>query len=169
MPNIIKLSPAIAKRAAELALSKKAFDVNIVDLRKIKNAFTDFFVICSCDSDTQVRAVAGAIQEGLKESGVGVYHREGESVGQWVLIDCVDVVIHVFHRVAREYYTLERLWGDAKITTVTDKVPKTKAAKPKVAKVTVVKTRVVKPKVAKEKAAKPAVRKPRATKSKAAK
>lgn len=159
MTKQISLSPAIAKRAAELALSKKAFDVNIVDLRKIKNAFTDFFVICSCDSDTQVRAVSGAIQEGLKEAGVGVYHREGESVGQWVLIDCVDVVIHVFHRVAREYYTLERLWGDAKITAVTDKIPKAKVARPKVAKVTVVKTKVVKAKVAKGKA----------TKSKAAK
>ncbi len=110
---------ATAKLAAQLALSKKAYDIVIVDLRKIKNSFADMFVICSCDSDTQVRAVVDAVERGLKDAGMPPVHVEGEALGQWALIDCFDVVVHVFHRAARSYYNLERWGGDAKITRVT--------------------------------------------------
>ncbi len=129
MPRSIKRPQTVAQRAAAVCLSKKATDIVIVDLRKIKNAFADFFVICSCDSDTQVRAVSGAVQEELKKVDVAPSHVEGESVGQWVLVDYVDVVVHVFHRAARIYYNLERLWGDAKVTPVADEAPAKGAAR----------------------------------------
>ena len=102
-----------AKNAAELALSKKAQDVLILDLRNI-SAVADFFVICSGTSDVQVKAIAEAVEEGLKEKGVTSWHTEGYAARRWVLLDFVDVVVHVFHAKAREYYMLERLWGDAK-------------------------------------------------------
>ena len=102
-----------AKDAAELALSKKAQDVLILDLRNI-SAVADFFVICSGTSDVQVKAIAEAVEEGLKKSGVTPWHTEGYAARRWVLLDFVDVVVHVFHAKAREYYMLERLWDDAK-------------------------------------------------------
>jgi len=107
-------SSKLARRAAELALSKKAQDVVILDLRGL-SAVTDFFVICSGLSDTHVRAIADAVEEGLKREGSRKWHVEGYSHRRWVLLDYVDVVVHVFHHKTREFYLLERLWGDAKV------------------------------------------------------
>jgi ribosome-associated protein len=110
----------LAKKIAHLALIKKAYSITILDLRKLTD-MTDFFVVCSGDSDVQVKAISDAIIEGTEQLGVPVWHHEGESQRQWVLLDYVDVVVHVFHREARKYYALEKLWGDAKIETVEDK------------------------------------------------
>jgi ribosome-associated protein len=107
----------LAREAAKLAVSKKAEDVVILDLRGL-SAVTDFFVICSGSSETHVRAVADAVEEGLKKSDVRKWHIEGYRHRKWVLLDYVDVVVHIFHHKAREYYVLERLWGDAKIERV---------------------------------------------------
>lgn len=101
-----------AKLAGELALSKKAQGVVLLDLRKL-SPLADFFVLASGDSDIQVRAIADAIVEGLGESGWTVWHVEGYGHGRWILLDYVDLVIHVFHEEARRFYALERLWGDA--------------------------------------------------------
>ncbi len=120
MARQIKLPGTLAKRAAHFALAKNAHDITIIDLRKIKNAFADYFVICSCDSDTHVRAVSAAVQEGMHELGQRPFHVEGEQVGQWVLIDFADIVVHVFHKHARTYYNLERLWGDGKIEKIAE-------------------------------------------------
>jgi ribosome-associated protein len=116
----------IAKRAAEYALSKKAYDVNIMDLRELTD-MTDFFVVCSADSDVQVKAIADAVVEGMEKRGVAVWHQEGLSQRQWVLLDYVDVVVHIFHKNLRRFYSLEKLWGDAKIETIADDAPVTRA------------------------------------------
>jgi len=88
-----------------------------MDLRGL-TTITDFFVICSGDSDTQVKAIADAIEEGLKKENICYWHKEGYENLRWVLLDYVDVVVHVFQRDVREYYSLETLWGDAKIKEV---------------------------------------------------
>jgi ribosome-associated protein len=75
---------------------------------------SDYFVVCSGTSDVQVKAIADAIDAGLREEGVVSWHTEGYGARRWILIDFVDVVVHVFHTKAREYYMLESLWGDAK-------------------------------------------------------
>ena len=124
----------LAKKIAGLALTKKASNVIIIDLRKLTD-MTDFFVVCSADSDTQVKAIADAIADGTEKLGSSPWHEEGISNRQWVLLDFVDVVAHVFHKEARRYYGLEKLWGDAKIETVEDepvkKIPAKKTTKKK--------------------------------------
>jgi ribosome-associated protein len=87
--------------------------VLVLDLRNV-SAVADYFVICSGTSDVQVKAIADAVVEDLKERGVIAWHTEGYAARRWVLIDFVDVVVHVFHAKAREYYMLENLWSDAK-------------------------------------------------------
>lgn len=121
----------LAKKIAHLALTKKAHTISILDLRKLTD-MTDFFVVCSGDSDVQVKAISDAIIDGTDRLGVPPWHQEGTTQRQWILLDYVDVVVHVFHREARKYYALEKLWGDAKIEAVEDKPdPKPLARKPK--------------------------------------
>ncbi|MGB2869341.1 MAG: ribosome silencing factor [Bacteroidota bacterium] len=110
-------SRTLAKRIAELALAKKAGDVVIMDLRKITST-TDFFVICSADSDTQVKAIADSIRDGTEALGSGPWQYEGYQALSWIILDFVDVVAHVFHRDSRAFYKLERLWSDAEIKEV---------------------------------------------------
>ncbi|MFH1277523.1 MAG: ribosome silencing factor [Candidatus Eisenbacteria bacterium] len=109
----------IARHAAEAMLSRKAEDVLILDLRSLSSA-TDFFVIGSGETDVQVRAIADAVVDGLEGRGVRISHVEGYQERRWVLLDCIDVVIHVFLGDIREFYGLERLWGDAAIEKVED-------------------------------------------------
>lgn len=124
----------LAKLAATAALSKKAHDVTIMDLREL-TTMTDLFVVCSVDSDTQARAVADAVKDAAVAKGETTVRKEGYSEGRWVLLDFVDVVVHVFHKDTRAYYNIEKLWGDAKFETVTDEpAPKKKAAAPRAKK-----------------------------------
>ena len=111
-------SQALALAAARLALTRKAADVVTMDLRGL-TTMADFFVICSADSDVQIRAIADAIEEGMEKKGAAAWHRESGST-TWVLLDFVDVVVHIFHRNTRSFYNLEKLWGDAKIAPVAD-------------------------------------------------
>ncbi|MGD0338674.1 MAG: ribosome silencing factor [Bacteroidota bacterium] len=108
-----------AKKVAQLALTKKAYDVLIMDLRKL-TTITDYFVVCTADSDTQVKAVADAISEGMAKLGDRPWHEEGYTNRSWILLDFVDVVVHVFHKDVRKFYNLERLWGDAPIEHIGD-------------------------------------------------
>jgi ribosome-associated protein len=101
------------RRAAEAALSKKAYDLVVLDLRDLAGV-SDYFLICSAASDVQVKAVAEAIEEKLREVGARPWHVEGLEGRRWVLLDYVDMVAHVFHERTRQYYTLDRLWGDAR-------------------------------------------------------
>ena len=109
-------SLTIARKIARLTQTKKAADVVIMNLKKLTSV-TDYFVVCSAESDVQVKAIADAVEEGMKKEGVGPWHREVGSTN-WMLLDYVDVVLHVFHRHTRSFYSLERLWGDAEITQV---------------------------------------------------
>ncbi|MDH3197133.1 MAG: ribosome silencing factor [Candidatus Krumholzibacteria bacterium] len=107
-----KITKRTAKKIVEFALEKKADEVLLMDLRKL-TPVTDFFIICSGGSDTQVRAIADNVVERCKEAGIFVYNVEGYESLSWVLIDLVEVVVHVFQRDTRAYYQLERLWRDA--------------------------------------------------------
>ena len=106
----------IAEIAAKSAVDRKAFDVIVLDLRGL-SSFTDYFVICSGTSDTHVEGVAENIENKLYDQGVKLWHREGGKKASWILLDYIDVIIHVFTRDSREFYSLERLWGDAPKTT----------------------------------------------------
>jgi len=109
---LYKSSKRFVNKVAKLALSKKAERVVSLDLRGL-GAPCDFFVICEGGSDTQVKAIADAIAEGMKDVGEKVWHVEGYEARRWVLLDFVSVVVHVFDGETRDYYQLERLWGDA--------------------------------------------------------
>jgi ribosome-associated protein len=104
----------LLRAIVEAAESKKANDLIVLDLKGIAN-FTDYFVICDGSSNRQVRAIYGAVMEELEKLGAPPDHVEGEAHGQWILIDCTDIVIHVFRRDRREYYQLESLWADAPV------------------------------------------------------
>lgn len=80
----------------------------------------DYFVICSADASTQVKAIADEIDKRLRKEGIKCFHKEGYNALNWVLIDYFDVVVHVFKKDAREFYNLEKLWGDAKFTEIED-------------------------------------------------
>jgi ribosome-associated protein len=119
---LAKTSEELATRTAELALTKKAEGVLTMDLRGLTST-CDFFVICSGTSDVQVRAIASAIQDGLFEEGEKPWHVEGYGGKRWILLDYIDVVVHVFGTETRDYYQLERLWGDAKFKEFDDEPP----------------------------------------------
>lgn len=120
-------SKVFAEKIANLVFNKKGYDVKILDLKNLA-AFADYFVICSADSDTQVKAIADEIDDKLRDEGIKCWHKEGYTALQWVLLDYVDVVVHVFRKEAREFYNLEKLWGDAPGWVVED--PAIKKAEP---------------------------------------
>ncbi|MDX5478321.1 ribosome silencing factor [Fontibacter flavus] len=110
-----ELSKVIIKGMEE----KKASDIILMDLRGVKNAFTDFFVICSGNSDTQLEAISESVEEEVIKANQGrPYRSEGKNNNQWILMDYVDVVAHIFLKDRRTFYGLEELWGDAKITRI---------------------------------------------------
>jgi ribosome-associated protein len=106
-----KLPPELT-RAVRAALDKKAADVVVLDLRKTP-AFTDFFVLCSGLNPRQVKAIADAVEESLRAARVRPAHIEGYDRAEWVLMDFFSFIVHVFTPQTREFYSLERLWGDA--------------------------------------------------------
>lgn len=106
------------KNIARLVLDKKALGVVLLDLRKITMA-TDFFIIATGESDTHVRAIADyLIEQTKKKRKMRPWHIEGYEIAQWVLLDYVDFIVHIFQPESREYYNLERLWGDAKLEEI---------------------------------------------------
>jgi ribosome-associated protein len=105
-------STELAHQISEIIFTKKGFNVLTIDLRKLVS-FTDYFVICSADSDTQVKAIADQVDKTLSDEGIKCWHKEGLKALSWVLLDYVDVVVHIFKKDAREFYNLEKLWGDA--------------------------------------------------------
>ena len=105
--------PQLLRAAAEAAASKKATDLVGLDLSGL-DGVADFFLICSASSEVQVKAIAEAVEDRLRAIGARPWHVEGREGRRWVLLDYVDLVVHVFHEKTREYYLLERLWGDAR-------------------------------------------------------
>ncbi|HRI78396.1 MAG TPA: ribosome silencing factor [Cyclobacteriaceae bacterium] len=110
-----KLSQYIVKGMQE----KKAADIVVMDLRKVRNAVAEFFVICSGNSDKQLDAIADSIDDevykGMKENP---WHTEGKNNKEWMLLDYSNVVAHIFRKDRRGFYSLEKLWGDAEITEI---------------------------------------------------
>lgn len=102
----------LAIAAAQAASDKQGEDVLILDVRDLI-VITDYFVICGGGNDPQVKTIAEEIEKRLREMGQKPLRREGRREGRWILLDYVDLVVHVFHREEREYYGLERLWADA--------------------------------------------------------
>ena len=112
----------------EAILEKKGQDVVSLDLRDIHDTVSDYFIIAHGDSSTQVNAIFQSILDATKEQGHRPYHSEGMKNGEWVIVDYVDVVAHIFYREKRDFYMLEELWSDAKVT----KHDPASAIKPKV-------------------------------------
>ena len=108
---------ALARRAAELCAEYRANDVVMLDLRGVTD-MTDFFIVASGTSDTHVRSVGEHVVEEMRKNGARAHHVEGLTQGRWVLLDFVDFVVHLFHPTLREFYQLERLWGDAAVVSV---------------------------------------------------
>jgi ribosome-associated protein len=100
----------------------KGEDINILDLRDIDNAACDYFVICNGNSNTQVNAIMSSVQKTVSKSIKDKpWHVEGSDNSEWILMDYVNIVVHVFQKHIREYYNIESLWGDAKITLIENK------------------------------------------------
>ena len=116
-----RTSTQLSELVVQGMLEKKALDVVLLDLREVKNAVADYFILCSGNSDTQIDAISDSIEDEvhkvLKENP---WKREGRDHREWILIDYVDVVAHVFNKDKRAYYGLEELWGDAKIQRLSE-------------------------------------------------
>ena len=109
-----------AQRISELMLAKKGLDIIIIDVRKI-TTLTDYFIICTSESDPQTRAIMNHINKDIfKKFNIKPLHIEGNDPLNWVLIDYVHIVVNIFDKKARDYYNIERLWADAKITTISE-------------------------------------------------
>jgi ribosome-associated protein len=119
-PNASNNSAALVQRAAQICQDNKANDIVVLNLKPVTD-MTDFFVVASGTSDTHVRSVAEKVIEELKKEGSAVHHVEGLQQGRWVLLDYVDFVVHLFHPTLRQFYQLERLWGDAEVVEVLPK------------------------------------------------
>lgn len=153
----------LAKHAALAALEKKAENVRILDLTKL-DTITDYFVVCTGEVNQQVRAIATHIEKSTREHlGEKLFHKEGMDSLNWVLLDFVDVVVHVFRPSFRDYYRLEDLWSDADVIEVSDEdgfvfIPAT-GRPPKKAVKKAVKKKVATKKSGAKKTAKKAVKK----------
>lgn len=98
---------------------RKAKNITVLDLKNIENRVSDYFVICDADSNTHVNSIADSIEETVEKlNGERAFHTEGHQNGEWILIDYINIVAHVFQREFREHYNLEGLWGDAEITNI---------------------------------------------------
>lgn len=109
----------LAKHIAQLMFEKKAENVVVADLEGLTSV-TDYFVMCTATSDMHARAISDHVQDELEKVGSRVHHKEGHSSLRWVLLDYIDVIAHVFQKEAREFYDLERLWGDAQFFKMKD-------------------------------------------------
>jgi len=105
---------SLAWKICKAAADKKASEVITMDMRGVMFS-TDYFVVCSAQTATQVRAIADNIDEELGKEGIHFSHREGYHEGEWILLDYGDVVAHIFKEENRQYYALEQLWSEAKI------------------------------------------------------
>ena len=106
---------------------KQAEDVTILELEKDSGAFTDYFVMCSGTNPRQIQAISDAVDERLEALGLRVTHSEGYKQAEWVLLDYVDFVVHIFSEKARQFYDLERLWKSAQRLEPAELLPKPKA------------------------------------------
>ena len=117
--NDFLLSEDLTNVVVQGMQEKKAHDIVVLDLRHVPNSIADFFVVCSGKSDTQVSSISDAVEEYVhKNENQNPWHKEGNRNNEWVLLDYVDVVAHIFQNDRRNFFALEDLWGDAKITKI---------------------------------------------------
>lgn len=125
--NETRQQVAIVLAAAE---SKKADNITVLELPKESSAFTDFFIVCSGANQRQVQAIADEVDERLSKAGFEPNHREGYRLGEWILLDYVHFVVHIFNENVRKYYDLERLWKSAKKVEPAEVATGRKTARP---------------------------------------
>ncbi|MDA0740853.1 MAG: ribosome silencing factor [Bacteroidetes bacterium] len=112
-------SELVKKFVVEGLQEIKGQNITVLDLREIENAVTDFFIIAEGNSNTQVNSLSDSVHKVVRENvGDKPWHIEGRDNSEWVLMDYVTVVVHIFQKGIREFYDLESLWGDAEITTI---------------------------------------------------
>lgn len=109
----------LVKKISNSIFEKKGSNVKLINLIGV-STIADYFILCSGDSDSQVKAISDNIEKSLRDEGIKIWHKEGYSNLNWVLLDYVDVVVHIFKPETREFYNLEKLWGDAEISELTD-------------------------------------------------
>jgi|ERR1017187_60447 ribosome-associated protein len=126
-PKKVVKKPAVIKDPTEKLVDaiifgmqeKKAENIVTINLKDIKNSVTDYFVICHCESKTQANAIADSVEEQVfKKTGESPIHKEGRENSEWILLDFFNVVVHIFLREQREFFNLEKLWGDAVIKQI---------------------------------------------------
>lgn len=112
-------SDTLAEVAVRGMQERKGTDIVVLNLKELKNAVADYFIICSASSDTQLDALARSVEEEVEKlTGQSPWQSEGRTNREWILLDYVDVVVHVFLRDRRQFYALEELWGDANFTYI---------------------------------------------------
>lgn len=117
--NKVSSDELLVDAAVEGILKVKGANISILDLREIENRVCDYYIICQAESSTQVNAIAGAVEEIVKKNTKEIpFHAEGFQNSEWILIDYVTVVVHVFQTEKRAFYNLESLWADAKLTKI---------------------------------------------------
>ncbi len=121
-PVVLAELPEPVRTVVRAAQAKKAADVLVLDLRRV-GAFTDYFILCSGQSQRQVQAIADAVEQAMVQARVAPIHIEGYERAEWVLLDGFDFVVHVFTPATRAFYALERLWGHADLIVVPDQAP----------------------------------------------
>lgn len=105
---------------SEALLSKKANDITLLDVSEL-TTLTDYFVVCHGNSDTQIKAIADAVEEDVqKHTSEKAWRKEGLSARTWIILDFVNVVVHVMNKEKRDYYGIEKMWNDAKVTQIID-------------------------------------------------
>ena len=116
-PVVTVGSEALTHLIVDCLQEKKGHNIQILDLRHLDDAPTDFFIVCDGSSNTQVKALGDFLQYEIKQrTGIRAGHVEGEGNALWILVDYFDIVVHIFYHETREFYQLEQLWGDAKVT-----------------------------------------------------
>lgn len=106
-------SEQLARKIVGILDDKKAQDIEVLDIRDV-SLLSDYFIICTGNSTTQIKSLADNVEEGLSEIGYFPDHKEGYASARWVLLDYGEIVVHIFHHESRAFYNLERLWSDAK-------------------------------------------------------
>ncbi|MEJ7557009.1 MAG: ribosome silencing factor [Pedobacter sp.] len=116
--KIGNLSTYLSEIAVQGIQEKKGNDIVRLDLRELKSSVSDYFIICSANSSTQVKAIADSVEEEIyKNTQTDPWRKEGQETADWIILDYFDIVVHVFKTEKREFYGIEDLWGDAQTTS----------------------------------------------------
>lgn len=116
--KIVNLSTYLSEIAVSGIQEKKGNDIVRLDLRNLNSSVSDFFIICSANSATQVKAIADSVEEEIyKKTQTNPWRKEGQEQAEWIILDYFDIVVHIFKTEKRDFYAIEDLWGDAQTTS----------------------------------------------------